>query len=207
MGAVGRTDADRSGRALRRPRGTRAAGLVGIAWLMIAMLPAPAQTACSVVDHRPCAPTFCSVFDEGPCMPDIQYPFGQDLRLTVQARRPEADRPNPAARPLKTLQEVFAALRACWEPPPLDQARPGTEITVRFSLNRAGEILGEPHFTYSTPSLPADIKSAYQRAVADALKRCMPLALSKELGGAIAGRPISGRFIDDRGLRRTENAT
>jgi hypothetical protein len=35
----------------------------------------------------------------------------------------------------------------------------------------------------------------------------MPLALSKELGGAIAGRPISGRFIDDRGLRRTENAT
>jgi hypothetical protein len=174
--------------------------------LAASALPATAQTICSVFDNRPCAPAFCSVFNDGPCMPDIQYPFGQDLRLTVQYQRPLTRPLRPPDRPLNTLEELFSALEACWEPPPLDQARPGTEITIRFSLNRAGEILGEPRFTYSSRSLPAEIKSAYQRAVADALKRCTPLSLSEGLAGAIAGRPISGRFIDDRGDRRTENA-
>ena len=160
--------------------------------LAASALPATAQTA-------------CSVFDDGPCTPDIEYPFGQDLRLTIQTRRTETRQVRPSDRPLNTLQELFSALEACWEPPPQDQARPGTEITIRFSLNRAGEILGEPRFTYSSPSLPAEIKSAYQRSIAAMLNRCMPLSLSEGLAGAIAGRPISGRFIDDRGHRRTEN--
>jgi hypothetical protein len=136
-----------------------------------------------------------TVFDDKPCAPD--------LRLTIQAR-PDARRPAPSGGTLNTLQQLFAAMEACWEPPPLDQSRPGTQITIRFSLNRSGDIIGEPRFTYSTPSLPPEIKAAYQRALADMLKRCTPFALSPGLGGAIAGRPISTRFIDDRGLRRTE---
>jgi hypothetical protein len=169
-------------------------------------LPAAATTACSVFDNRPCAPVLCSVFDRRPCTPEIQYPFRQDLRLTVQSRPSDAPRANRTDRPLNTLQELFDALGRCWEPPPLEQARPGTEITIRFSLTRAGEILGEPRFTYSSPSLPSEVKSAYQRAIAATLKRCTPFSLSEGLGGAIAGRPISTRFIDDRG-RRTENTT
>jgi hypothetical protein len=173
--------------------------------LAASALPAAATTACGVFDDGPCAPAFCSVFDHRPCTPEIQYPFGHDLRLTVQSRPSEAPRPRPG-QTLNTLQELFAALGACWQPPPLDQSRPGTEITIRFSLTRAGEILGEPRFTYSSPSLPSEIKSAYQRAIAATLKRCTPFSLSEGLGGAIAGRPISTRFIDDRG-RRTENTT
>jgi hypothetical protein len=166
---------------------------------------ASAQMICSVFDNRPCAPTFCSVFDERPCMPELPYPFGQDLRWTIQDRRPDTRPPRPPDRPLDTLEELFSALEACWQPPPLDQSRPGTEITIRFSLTRSGEILGEPRFTYSTRDLPAEIKSAYQRAIVATLKRCTPFRLSDGLGGAIAGRPISTRFIDDRGPRRTEN--
>jgi hypothetical protein len=206
MRRADRTDAVRSGRAVRCPDRIGLCGLTLLAGVAASLSPAAAQTVCSVFDNRPCAPTFCSVFNDGPCTPDVQYPFGHDLRLTVQTRRPETRPLQPPNRPLNTLEELFSALEACWEPPPLDQSRPGTEITIRFSLNRAGEILGEPRFTYSSPSLPGEVKSAYQRAVWDALKRCTPLSLSEGLAGAIAGRPISGRFIDDRAHRRTENA-
>ena len=154
-----------------------------------------AQAPCSVFDNRPCTPSFCSVFDDSPCVPAIPYPFSGDLRLTIQSRAHQQAR---SEQKLNTIRELFDALRACWEPPPADQSRPGTEITIRFSLNRAGEIIGAPRYTYSTPALPAEVKSAYERAVAAALKSCMPLSLSAGLGGAIAGRPIATRFIDDR---------
>ena len=99
---------------------------------------------------------------------------------------------------MDTLQELWTALGACWTPPPRDQGRPGTEITIRFSLNRAGSLIGEPRFTYSTPALPDAVKAAYQKSLTTALRRCTPLPLSSGLGGAIAGRPIAARFIDDR---------
>jgi hypothetical protein len=189
----------------RRPaesmRGTT--GCIAVMLLALPAAPAGAQSVCSVFDDRPRAPTTCSVFNDGPCIPDLPYPFSQDLRVTIQAR-PEARRPPPSGEALNTLQQLFAAMDACWEPPPLEQSRPGTEITIRFSLNRSGDIIGEPRFTYSTPSLPTEIKAAYQRALAAMLKRCTPFALSPGLGGAIAGRPISTRVIDDRGQRRTE---
>jgi hypothetical protein len=119
---------------------------------------------------------------------------------TVQDRRDHAVAP---AGPLNTIRALFDALDACWIPPPMEQSQPGTEITIRFSLDRAGAIMGEPRFTYSTPTLPHDVKAAYQRAIAAALNRCTPFRLSGSLGGAIAGQPISTRFIDDRD-RRTE---
>jgi hypothetical protein len=105
---------------------------------------------------------------------------------------------SPAAAELNTLEELWDVLGGCWTPPPRDQARPGTEITVRFSLNRAGSLIGEPRITYATPALPDAVKSAYRRSVFEALRRCTPVRLSSGLGGAIAGRPISARYVDDR---------
>jgi hypothetical protein len=180
----------------------RAARVIAMAGLTI-MLPGSAQAFCSVFDGRPCAPAFCSVFDEGPCLPDIPYPFSDSLRLTVQSRPPERRAPRPDT-PLNTISELFDALRVCWIPPPLERSSPGTQITIRFSLNRAGHIIGEPHYTYSTPSLSPEVRSAYQQAIAATLRRCTPFSLSAGLGGAIAGRPIAARFVDDRELRRTE---
>jgi hypothetical protein len=191
------------------PTGSVGFGFAVVAGLLMLPSGSSGQTACSVFDKQPCTPTFCSVFDDRPCRPELPYPFGDGLRLTIQDReRPPRDAPQrQAAKPLDTIQELFGALEACWIPPPLDQSRPGTEITIRFSLNRAGEIIGEPRFTYSTRELPSEVKAAYQRAVAAMLSRCTPLPLSAGLGGAIAGRPISTRFIDDRGLRRKERRT
>jgi hypothetical protein len=189
---------------VNRTIGLARVGIAATAGLLATAPGSPAQAVCSVFDHRPCTPTFCSVFDHHPCLPDVPYPFGDGLRLTIQSRDQPAGRP---AKPLNTIQELFDALGACWVPPPIDQSSPGTQITIRFSLNRAGAIIGEPRFTYSTPALSQEVKSAYQRAVTAALSRCTPLPLSAGLGGAIAGRPISTRFIDDRGLRRTEKRT
>jgi len=160
------------------------------------------QAPCSVFDNQPCAPSACSVFNDGPCVPQIPYPFTQDLRLTIQSR--PQDHKN-LGQQLNTIQALFDALGACWQPPPLDESRSGTEITIRFSLNRDGRLIGTPRYTYSTRGLPAEVKSAYERAIMAALDRCTPLPLSTSLGGAIAGRPISTRFIDDRNFR-TEKA-
>jgi hypothetical protein len=160
------------------------------------------QAPCSVFDGRPCAPSTCSVFNDGPCVPQIPYPFTQDLRLTIQSRQQDH---KDMSRQLNTIRELFDALEGCWEPPPLDESRSGTEITIRFSLNRGGRLIGTPRYTYSTPGLPAEVKSVYERAIMAALDRCPPLPLTASLGGAIAGRPISTRFIDNRNFR-TEKA-
>jgi len=183
------------------------AGIIGVAGvaaaaLAVPMMPDAAPAACGVLSTRPCTPGGCSVFHHLPCVPEVPYPFGEGLRLTIQSRDEPASAPT---KPLDTIQELFAALRACWAPPPIEQSRPGTQITIRFSLNRAGQIIGEPRFTYSTPTLPTEVKSAYQHAVAEMLSRCAPFPLTAGLGGAIAGQPISARFIDNRGLHRTEN--
>ena len=58
-----------------------------------------------------------------------------------------AQAPQP---PLNTLDEVSAALRACWVPPPLDQSRPGMQITVRMSFRRNGELFGHPRITFES---------------------------------------------------------
>ena len=40
---------------------------------------------CGVLGSQPCAPTVCSLHQRRPCIPEIEYPIGQDLRLTVES--------------------------------------------------------------------------------------------------------------------------
>jgi hypothetical protein len=164
----------------------------------------PAHAACSVLDHQPCAPSFCSVLRRGPCIPDDGLPFGDHLRLNVQSR-PDVPA-NPPAQ-LDNFKDLDAALRRCWLPPSAGEGKPGTELTILISFNRAGEILGEPRFVYFTPGLSSDLRATYQRAVAATLKRCTPLPLTKGFGAALAGRVFSIRFIDNTDIRKPERAT
>jgi hypothetical protein len=107
----------------------------------------------------------------------------------------------PAA-PLNTIAEVFAALEACWIPPALEQARAGMQITVMLSFKRNGELLGKPRITYETPGASDDERASYRVAMAQALRRCTPLRFTDALGGALAGRPLTMRFIDNRKLKQ-----
>ena len=111
---------------------------------------------CSVLDGRPCTPTFCSVFNHGPCIPEIDYPYGENLQLTIESVPPQ-DQAAKYQKPdhdLDTIGDLFAALRSCWTPPPAETAREGMQMSVRFSFKRTGEIIAAPRLTFSTVGRP-----------------------------------------------------
>jgi hypothetical protein len=191
--------------------GLAAAGMTSVA---LAQTP---QSQCSVLSGRPCHPSFCGVFHRGPCLPYYLPPIGEDLRLTIvstddnaagkdtgAANSDQAGSGNETANdtsddhPLDSIRAMFAALRACWVPPPKDEARHGMEYTIRFAFKRDGKIVAPPRVTYASHDAPADVRDIYRDAVNAALKRCTPLHFSDGMGGAVAGRPIAIRFVDNR---------
>src|ERR1700760_2047209 len=97
----------------------------------------------------------------------------------------------PAA--LNTLKEIFDTLGACWKPPPPSRANP-TDITVIFSFNREGVILGHPRITYESEQASDNDRLQYRIAVMETLQRCTPLPFTEALGGAVAGRPLTILF-------------
>jgi hypothetical protein len=157
---------------------------------------------CSVLDGQPCTPSFCSVFNHGPCIPEIDYPYGENLQLTIQTVPPRADaaKYQKPDHDLDTIGDLFAALRSCWSPPPADTAREGMQMSVRFSFKRSGEIIGAPRLTFATADVPAETRATYLRAINGSLKACLPLKFTGGLGGALAGRPIAIRYVDNRDL-------
>jgi len=162
---------------------------------------------CSVLDRRPCTPTYCSVFNHGPCIPEIDYPYGENLQLTIQTvparedkekyRRPDHD--------LDNIGDLFAELRSCWSPPPPEVARQGMQMSVRFSFKRSGEMIGPPRITFATAGVPADTRETYLKAINASLEACIPLKFTDGLGGALAGRPIAIRFVDNRELSKSSD--
>jgi len=152
----------------------------------------PAQAPCSVLSGRPCHPEFCGVFHGGPCFPQYLPPIGEDLRLTIVstdendpankaggdagvkgAEKPADDGDDGAAhdQALDSISALYAALRACWVPPPKDEARHGMQYTVRFALKRDGEIVAPPRVTYSSHDAPAEVRDVYRDAVNAALRQ------------------------------------
>jgi hypothetical protein len=193
-------------------------GLIAVAGLIVAgtasarhrhqINPIPfSHSPCSVLDGRPCTPSFCSVFNHGPCIPDIDYPYGENLQLTIQTEPSQEDaakyqRPD---HDLDTIADLFAELRSCWSPPPADAARANMQMSVRFSFKRSGEIIASPRLTYATAGVSTDIRSTYFKAITTSLDACMPLKLTSGLGGAIAGRPIAIRYVDNRELQQSSH--
>jgi hypothetical protein len=161
-----------------------------------------AHAPCSVLDNRPCTPTYCSVLNHGPCIPEIDYPYGENLQLTIQTVPPQ-DQAAKYQKPdhdLDSIGDLFAALRSCWSPPAADDAREGMQMSVRFSFKRSGEIIATPRLTYATSGVSANTRAAYLKAINTSLDACLPLKFTGSLGGALAGRPIAIRYVDNRDL-------
>lgn len=164
-----------------------------------------AHTPCSVLDSGPCTPSYCSVFNQGPCLPEMDYPYGENLQLTILTVPPEgqAEKYRKPDHDLDTIGDLFAALRACWSPPPLDEAREGMQMSVRFSFKRTGEMIGAPRMTFATSGVSADTRTTYLKAINASLDACLPLNFTGGLGGALAGRPIMIRYVDNRELAKS----
>jgi hypothetical protein len=163
---------------------------------------------CSVLDGQPCTPTYCSVFNNGPCIPEIEYPYGENLQLTIQtvpAKDDEAkyQRPN---HDLDSIGDLFAELRSCWSPPPPDIAYGGMQMSVRFSFKKSGEMIGPPRVTFATKGVPADTRDTYLKAINASLDACIPMKFTAGLGGSLAGRPIAIRYVDNRELNKAQGA-
>ena len=187
-------------------------GVIGLAATGAPARSQTPQSECSVLSGHPCHPSFCGVFHRGPCLPYYWPPIGEDLRLTIvstddndpSAHPPVANDGNgdsetaPEEKPLDSISAMYAALRACWVPPPKDAALHGMEYTIRFAFKRDGEIIAPPRVTYASHGAPANARDVYRDAVNAALDRCAPLHFSEGMGGAVAGRPIAIRFVDDR---------
>jgi hypothetical protein len=182
----------------------------------------PAKSPCNLLSGRPCHPSFCSVFHLGPCFPQYLPPIGQDLRLTIVSTDDDdqgtgsgadankgGDNPDKTAaeKPLDSIPEMYAALRACWTPPPKDEARHGMEYTIRFAFRRDGEIIAPPRRTYSSHEAPDEVRDTYRDTIDAALERCTPLHFSTGMAGAVAGRPIAIRFVDERTLANSLEKT
>jgi hypothetical protein len=159
---------------------------------------------CSVLSRHPCTPSFCSVFHHGPCIPEIDYPYGENLQLTIETVPPHDDaaKYQKPDHDLDTIGDLFAALRSCWTPPPADTAREGMQMSVRFSFKRSGEMIGPPRMTFATADVPADVRDTYLKAINSSLDACLPLKFTGGLGGSLAGRPIAIRYVDNRELKQ-----
>jgi hypothetical protein len=157
---------------------------------------------CSVLSHRPCTPSFCSVFNRGPCIPEIDYPYGENLQLTVESLPSQDDAPKyqKPDHDLDNIGDLFAALRSCWTPPQPDSAKEGMQMTVRFSFKRSGDLIGPPRMTFATAGVLPEVRETYFKAINDSIGACVPLKFTGNLGGALAGRPIAIRYVDNRDI-------
>jgi hypothetical protein len=124
--------------------------------------------------------------------------------LVVAAQTGAGATQRPAG-PLNTIRDIGAALRTCWVPPPDARARAGMQITVQLTFKRSGELLGKPRITYETAGSSDEERLTYRLAVAEMIERCAPLPFSESLGNAVAGRPFTMRFTDNRKLKKAEN--
>jgi hypothetical protein len=76
------------------------------------------------------------------------------------------------------------------------------QMSVMFSFNTAGTPIAPPRVTFASKDAPQDTRGTYLKAINGSLDACLPLKLTKGLGGAIAGRPIMIRYVDNRELQK-----
>jgi hypothetical protein len=131
--------------------------------------------------------------NHAPCTTRSCLPAG--LSLTVDSR----DSVPVEARDstIDTMQDLHLALRACWTPPAETRE---LQMSVRFSFRRSGELIGAPFVTYTSRGASAQARQDYRGAITSAISGCAPFRLSRSFAAAIAGQPISVRFVDHRSV-------
>jgi hypothetical protein len=159
---------------------------------------------CSVLSGEPCIRSICSVFKHGPCIPEIDYPYGENLQVTIQSQ-PSQDDATKYQKPdhdLNTIGDLFAALRSCWSPPAADAAREGMQMSVLFSFKKSGVMIATPRVTFATQDAPADVRNSCLKTINASLTGCEPFKFTAGLADAIVGRPIMIRYVDNRDLEK-----
>lgn len=95
------------------------------------------------------------------------------------------------AEPAKTIDAMFSDLNRCLSSVALPK---GTDVTIRFMLNRRGELIGKPRITHAQWSGDNSARARSAASIAQGFDHCMPAPITDALGGAIAGRLIAYRL-------------
>ena len=72
------------------------------------------------------------------------------------------------------------------------------QMSVMFAFRTSGQLIAPPRITFASRDAPQDTRAIYLAAIAASLDGWLPLHFTRGLGGAIAGRPIMIRYVDNR---------
>ena len=95
------------------------------------------------------------------------------------------------AAQLNSMNEVGAALQACWNPPANSDT---ASVTLSFSFKRDGTLIGPPKPTAIKFNGDDKARQAYVDAATAALRNCLPLNFSPALAQGIAGNVFALQF-------------
>lgn len=102
------------------------------------------------------------------------------------------------AAPADNLAALWRTLGACAKLDGVPPGAQGSEVTVLFSLKRDGSLLGHPRITHSRLVGGEGDQRSFVAAALGAVSRCLPIAITDGLGGAIAGRPLNLRLTSSK---------
>ncbi|MDX8533629.1 hypothetical protein RFM41_20925 [Mesorhizobium sp. VK25A] len=96
-----------------------------------------------------------------------------------------------AAASLNSMNEVGAALLACWTPPANSD---NSSVTLSFSFKRDGTLIGPPKTTAVHVGGDDKARKAYVDAATKAMQDCLPLSFSPSLAQGVAGNVFTLQF-------------
>jgi hypothetical protein len=120
------------------------------------------------------------------CMAAMLMIAGEMLAGTVLPSR---------AATLNTMDDVGAAIEACWTPP----ADAGNStVTLSFSFKRDGSLIGSPRPTAVQVAGDDKAHKAFIEAAVAAVRNCTPLTLSPTLAQGIGGNVFTLQLVSPK---------
>ncbi|QKD01517.1 hypothetical protein [Mesorhizobium loti] len=99
------------------------------------------------------------------------------------------------AATLNTMDDVGAAIQACWTPP-ADAGK--STVTLSFSFKRDGSLIGPPRPTAVKVAGDDKARKAFIEAAIAAVKNCTPLTLSPALAKGIGGNVFTMQLVSPK---------
>jgi hypothetical protein len=96
--------------------------------------------------------------------------------------------------PAETLDEMFAAIFACWVPP---EASTGKGVTLQFMLLRDGKLKGKIVIAWVKPQNDSAARQEFVNSAIEAVQRAVPIPLGEALQRSVPGRVLKPRFSLD----------
>ena len=117
-----------------------------------------------------------------------------DFRTGLAIMLSVASPAGPGTAPANTLSDLQRQFDSCVSV--ATNKAEGSELTIAFSLKRDGSLLGKPRITHSRLVGDLTAQRNFVEAAIRAVASCLPAKITRELGGAIAGRLFSIRIVN-----------